>query len=127
MAASIISSAVVAPAQASMVAPFTGLKSTSAFPVTRKLDTDITSLASNGGRVQCMKVWPPLGLKKFETLSYLPPLTQVQLGKEGIPTIIHPYHWIRQQAPSAVHQFHLLQASWLLNLHNHLLSLLFSR
>ncbi|GMP58869.1 hypothetical protein CsSME_00022380 [Camellia sinensis var. sinensis] len=77
MAASIISSAVVAPAQASMVAPFTGLKSTSAFPVTRKLDTDITSLASNGGRVQCMKVWPPLGLKKFETLSYLPPLTQV--------------------------------------------------
>ncbi|GMP58872.1 hypothetical protein CsSME_00022380 [Camellia sinensis var. sinensis] len=46
MAASIISSAVVAPAQASMVAPFTGLKSTSAFPVTRKLDTDITSLAT---------------------------------------------------------------------------------
>ncbi|GMP58866.1 hypothetical protein CsSME_00022380 [Camellia sinensis var. sinensis] len=77
MAASIISSAVVAPAQASMVAPFTGLKSTSAFPVTRKLDTDITSLASNGGRVQCMKVWPPLGLKKFETLSYLPPLPLV--------------------------------------------------
>lgn len=82
MAASIISSAVVAPAQASMVAPFTGLKSTSAFPVTRKLDTDITSLASNGGRVQCMKVWPPLGLKKFETLSYLPPLSQAELGKE---------------------------------------------
>ncbi|KAA8541223.1 hypothetical protein F0562_025170 [Nyssa sinensis] len=69
------------PVQASIVAPFTGLKSSSAFPVTRKT-ADITSLASNGGRVQCMKVWPPLGLKKFETLSYLPPLTREQLLKE---------------------------------------------
>ncbi|KAE8022094.1 hypothetical protein FH972_007927 [Carpinus fangiana] len=87
MASSMISSATVAavnratPAQASMVAPFTGLKSTSAFPVTQKTN-DITSLASNGGRVQCMKVWPPLGLKKFETLSYLPPLNSEQLAKE---------------------------------------------
>lgn len=62
MASSMISSATVAtvsrstPAQASMVAPFTGLKSTSAFPVTRKTNADITSLASNGGRVQCMQV-----------------------------------------------------------------------
>ncbi|MCA0772441.1 ribulose-1,5-bisphosphate carboxylase small subunit [Vibrio vulnificus] len=72
---------VARPAQASMVAPFTGLKSASAFPITRKND-DITTLASNGGRVQCMKVWPPLGLKKFETLSYLPPLTEAQLAKE---------------------------------------------
>lgn len=44
------------PAQASMVAPFTGLKSNSAFPATRKVDTGLTSLPSNGGRVQCMKV-----------------------------------------------------------------------
>lgn len=43
------------PAQASMVAPFNGLKSASAFPVTRKVN-DITSIASNGGRVQCMQV-----------------------------------------------------------------------
>ncbi|CAI9786792.1 unnamed protein product [Fraxinus pennsylvanica] len=64
-----------------MVAPFTGLKSTSAFPVSRKND-DITSIASNGGRVSCMKVWPPLGLKKYETLSYLPDLTREQLLKE---------------------------------------------
>ncbi|KAF5196296.1 Ribulose bisphosphate carboxylase small chain protein [Thalictrum thalictroides] len=69
-------------AQASMVAPFTGLKSTSAFPVTRKLNNDITTISSNGGRVQCMKVWPPLGLLKFETLSYLPPLTIPELAKE---------------------------------------------
>ncbi|KAH7556870.1 hypothetical protein ACOSP7_026152 [Xanthoceras sorbifolium] len=89
MASSMISSATTvatvsrgSAAQASMVAPFTGLKSNSAFPVTRKTNTDITSLSSNGGRVQCMKVWPPLGLKKFETLSYLPPLSDASLLKE---------------------------------------------
>ena len=65
-----------------MVAPFTGLKSTSAFPVTRKQNNDITSLSSNGGRVQCMKVWPPTGLLKYETLSYLPPLSNASLAKE---------------------------------------------
>ena len=88
MASSMMSSATVAsinhasPAQASMVAPFRGLKSAAAFPVTRKANNDITSLASNGGRVQCMKVWPTTGLLKFETLSYLPPLTEAQLAKE---------------------------------------------
>lgn len=62
MASSMLSSAIVAPvnratpAQASMVAPFTGLKSNAAFPVTQKTNNDITSLASNGGRVQCMQV-----------------------------------------------------------------------
>ena len=35
------------------VTPFPGLKSASAFPISRKVD-DITSLASNGGLVQCM-------------------------------------------------------------------------
>ncbi|CAK9150699.1 unnamed protein product [Ilex paraguariensis] len=86
MASSMISSTAVvsraAPAQASMVAPFRGLKSVSAFPVTRKSNNDITSLPSNGGRVQCMKVWPPLGKQKFETLSYLPPLSLEALAKE---------------------------------------------
>ncbi len=70
-----------APAQATMVAPFTGLKSGAAFPTTRK-NADITTIANNGGRVSCMKVWPTEGLKKFETLSYLPPLTTEQLLKE---------------------------------------------
>ncbi|MED6202980.1 Ribulose bisphosphate carboxylase small subunit 1A, chloroplastic [Stylosanthes scabra] len=69
------------PAQGNMVAPFSGLKSMGAFPVTRK-SNDITSVANNGGRVQCMQVWPPLGKKKFETLSYLPDLTDEQLRKE---------------------------------------------
>ncbi|KAL4577602.1 hypothetical protein LXL04_013712 [Taraxacum kok-saghyz] len=63
------------------VAPFTGLKSNVGFPITKK-SNDFSSLPSNGGRVQCMKVWPPLGLKKFETLSYLPPLSEESLLKE---------------------------------------------
>ncbi|KAK3012524.1 hypothetical protein RJ639_009097 [Escallonia herrerae] len=86
MAASLMSSsavaAVTAPAQASMVAPFTGLKSISTFPVTRKANNDLSSVPSNGGRVQCMKVWPPTDNKKFETLSYLPPLSRESLAKE---------------------------------------------
>ncbi|KAF5479894.1 hypothetical protein F2P56_000677 [Juglans regia] len=88
MASSMISSATVAtvnratPAQASMVAPFTGLKSAATFPVTQRANNDITSIASNGGRVQCMQVWPPLGKQKFETLSYLPPLSYESLAKE---------------------------------------------
>jgi len=58
---SMISSAAVAtvhrtPAQANMVAPFNGLKSTAAFPVSTRKANDITSIASNGGRVQCMQV-----------------------------------------------------------------------
>lgn len=61
MASSLLSSAAVAtaksatPAQASLVAPFNGLKSVAAFPGTRKT-TNITSLASNGGKVQCFNV-----------------------------------------------------------------------
>ncbi|CAK8533227.1 unnamed protein product [Lathyrus sativus] len=69
------------PVQANMVSPYTGLKSMSGFPVTKK-NNDITSIASNGSRVNCMQVWPPIGKKKFETLSYLPPLTPEQLAKE---------------------------------------------
>ncbi|XP_024454471.1 ribulose bisphosphate carboxylase small subunit, chloroplastic isoform X2 [Populus trichocarpa] len=84
---SMISSAAVAtvnrtPVQANMVAPFNGLKSAAAFPVSTRKANDITSIASNGGRVQCMQVWPPTGLKKFETLSYLPDLTEEELAKE---------------------------------------------
>ncbi|XP_062107359.1 ribulose bisphosphate carboxylase small subunit, chloroplastic-like [Humulus lupulus] len=88
MASSMISSATVAtvsratPAQATLVAPFTGLKSAAAFPSTKKANNDITSITSNGGRVQCMKVWPPRNVKKFETLSYLPPLSVESLLKE---------------------------------------------
>nr|Q41351.1 RecName: Full=Ribulose bisphosphate carboxylase small subunit, chloroplastic; Short=RuBisCO small subunit; Flags: Precursor [Stellaria longipes]AAA69018.1 ribulose 1,5-bisphosphate carboxylase small subunit [Stellaria longipes] len=86
MASSIMSSAAVATrsngAQASMVAPFTGLKSNASFPVSRKTNLDITSIASNGGRVRCMQVWPPINMKKYETLSYLPDLSSEQLLSE---------------------------------------------
>ncbi|OAY67128.1 ribulose bisphosphate carboxylase small chain, chloroplastic-like [Ananas comosus] len=71
-----------APAQANMVAPFTGLKSAAAFPATRRSSADLSHLPSNGGRVQCMKVWPIEGVKKFETLSYLPPLSPEALLKQ---------------------------------------------
>lgn len=37
------------------VAPFVGLKSLAGFPV-RKVNNDITSIASNGGKVHCMQV-----------------------------------------------------------------------
>ncbi|GAU37369.1 hypothetical protein TSUD_277430 [Trifolium subterraneum] len=82
----LISSAAVttvnrSPVQASLGTPFTGLKSSAGFPVTKK-NNDITSITSNGSRVHCMQVWPPIGKKKFETLSYLPPLTEDQLLKE---------------------------------------------
>ncbi|CAL9190029.1 unnamed protein product [Musa hybrid cultivar] len=79
-AAAVVSRA--SPAQSSMVAPFTGLKSTSSFPVTRKANADLSHLPSNGGRVQCMKVWPIEGKKKFETLSYLPTLVDEVLLKQ---------------------------------------------
>ncbi|CAN4123628.1 unnamed protein product [Withania somnifera] len=85
MASSVIFSAVATRtnvAQASMVAPFTGLKSAASFPVTGKNNLNITSLATNGGRVQCMRVWPPINMKKYETLSYLPDLSDEQLLKE---------------------------------------------
>ncbi|KAK8933785.1 hypothetical protein KSP39_PZI016070 [Platanthera zijinensis] len=75
-------SRVAVPVNSSMVAPFSGLKSVSAFPVGRRADANLGGLPSNGGRVQCMQVWPIEGLKKFETLSYLPPLTREQLLKQ---------------------------------------------
>ncbi|XP_031091367.1 ribulose bisphosphate carboxylase small chain 8B, chloroplastic-like [Ipomoea triloba] len=85
MASSVLSSTAIASrataAQANMVAPFTGLKSTASFPVTRK-SADFTSIATNGSRVQCMQVWPPYGKKKFETLSYLPTMSTEQLLKQ---------------------------------------------
>lgn len=37
---------------------------------------------TNGSRVHCMKVWSPINNTKFETLSYLPPLSQESLVKE---------------------------------------------
>ncbi|CAA7397661.1 unnamed protein product [Spirodela intermedia] len=69
-----VSTAAVArasPAQTNMVAPFNGLRSSAAFPVTRKANADLSTLPSNGGRVRCM-----------QTLSYLPDLSVEALAKE---------------------------------------------
>ncbi|ONK81510.1 uncharacterized protein A4U43_C01F29950 [Asparagus officinalis] len=82
MVSSAAAAARAAPAQTNMVAAFSGLKSTSAFPATRRASADLAKLPSNGGRVQCMKVWPVEGIKKFETLSYLPTLSIEQLIKQ---------------------------------------------
>nr|P00872.2 RecName: Full=Ribulose bisphosphate carboxylase small subunit, chloroplastic 1; Short=RuBisCO small subunit 1; Short=RuBisCO small subunit SSU1; Flags: Precursor [Lemna gibba]CAA35104.1 unnamed protein product [Lemna gibba] len=72
----------VRPAQTNMVGAFNGCRSSVAFPATRKANNDLSTLPSSGGRVSCMQVWPPEGLKKFETLSYLPPLSVEDLAKE---------------------------------------------
>ncbi|KAK9097379.1 hypothetical protein Sjap_022876 [Stephania japonica] len=36
----------------------------------------------NGSKVHCMKTWNPIDNKKFEALSYLPPLTEESVAKE---------------------------------------------
>nr|P19308.1 RecName: Full=Ribulose bisphosphate carboxylase small subunit, chloroplastic 2; Short=RuBisCO small subunit 2; Short=RuBisCO small subunit SSU26; Flags: Precursor [Lemna gibba]CAA35101.1 ribulose bisphosphate carboxylase [Lemna gibba] len=82
MMASTAAVARAGPAQSNMVAPFNGLRSSVAFPATRKANKNLSTLPSNGGKVSCMQVWPPEGLKKFETLSYLPPLSVEDLAKE---------------------------------------------
>nr|ABK21259.1 unknown [Picea sitchensis]ABK21267.1 unknown [Picea sitchensis]ABK21283.1 unknown [Picea sitchensis]ABK22328.1 unknown [Picea sitchensis]ABK22337.1 unknown [Picea sitchensis] len=69
-----------------VVSAFTGLKSTAQFPSSMKTNNAGAEwerkTTSNGGRVRCMQVWPPYNNPKFETLSYLPRLTQEQLLKE---------------------------------------------
>ncbi|KAL0339956.1 UNVERIFIED_CONTAM: Ribulose bisphosphate carboxylase small chain, chloroplastic [Sesamum calycinum] len=37
---------------------------------------------SNGSRTCCMKTWNPINNKKFETLSYVPPLSEESIAKE---------------------------------------------
>ncbi|RCV18578.1 hypothetical protein SEVIR_3G315200v4 [Setaria viridis] len=66
---------------ATSVAPFQGLKSTAGLPVSRRSTSSGFGNVSNGGRIRCMQVWP-IGGKKFETLSYLPPLSTDDLLKQ---------------------------------------------
>ncbi|VAI16738.1 unnamed protein product [Triticum turgidum subsp. durum] len=67
---------------ATSVAPFQGLKSTAGLPVSRRSNGASLGSVSNGGRIRCMQVWPIEGIKKFETLSYLPPLSTEALLKQ---------------------------------------------
>ncbi|PWZ27829.1 Ribulose bisphosphate carboxylase small chain, chloroplastic [Zea mays] len=66
---------------ATAVAPFQGLKSTASLPIARRSSRSLGNV-SNGGRIRCMQVWPAYGNKKFETLSYLPPLSTDDLLKQ---------------------------------------------
>ncbi|EMS48023.1 Ribulose bisphosphate carboxylase small chain, chloroplastic [Triticum urartu] len=56
---------------ATSVAPFQGLKSTAGLPARRR-----------SNRAAQDQVWPIEGIKKFETLSYLPPLSTEALLKQ---------------------------------------------
>eukprot|EP00245_Coleochaete_scutata_P013753 TRINITY_DN56_c0_g2_i1.p1 TRINITY_DN56_c0_g2~~TRINITY_DN56_c0_g2_i1.p1 ORF type:complete len:175 (+),score=36.94 TRINITY_DN56_c0_g2_i1:245-769(+) len=74
----IVPTAAVASTSSSSTKGYSGLKAATMFtakPVS-------LTVPSNGSRVQCMKVWPPFNNLKFETLSYLPPLTSDQIAKE---------------------------------------------
>ncbi|GAQ77675.1 ribulose-bisphosphate carboxylase small chain [Klebsormidium nitens] len=68
--------------QSSIAQPFVGLKAGAGLPIAKKAATFADQTVSNSGRVQCMKVWTPLNNKKFETLSYLPPLSADAIAKE---------------------------------------------
>jgi ribulose-bisphosphate carboxylase small chain len=66
--------------QQQTVGAFTGLKA--ATPFSASSNEWALKTVGNGSRVSCMRVWNPIDNPKFETLSYLPPLTDEQILKE---------------------------------------------
>ncbi|PNX86209.1 ribulose bisphosphate carboxylase small chain [Trifolium pratense] len=62
---------------------FVGLKSNSSnlWPNNYSIEWKKKTV-SNGSRIQCMKTWNPINNRKFETLSYLPPLSDDSIAKE---------------------------------------------
>ncbi|KAK7388526.1 hypothetical protein VNO78_23344 [Psophocarpus tetragonolobus] len=64
-------------------AGFVGLKSNSSnlCPSTGSIGWK-RKIVSNGSKTYCMKTWNPINNKKFETLSYLPPLSDESIAKE---------------------------------------------
>ncbi|XP_059277435.1 ribulose bisphosphate carboxylase small subunit, chloroplastic 3-like isoform X1 [Lycium ferocissimum] len=63
---------------------YLGLKSNSSMVFPAK-DSTITwgrKNISNGSKTYCMKTWNPIDNKKFETLSYLPPISADSIAKE---------------------------------------------
>ncbi|KAJ3692380.1 hypothetical protein LUZ60_012730 [Juncus effusus] len=62
------------------IAPYVGIRQ--ADEITFGKRNKQAKLPSNGMRVTCMQVWPIEGIKKFETLSYLPDLSQEDLLKQ---------------------------------------------
>ena len=68
----------VSTSESASVKAFSDLKSANLF------DSEGQTLNSvqNGSRVQCMQVWNPIGMTKFETFSYLPALSDDQIAKQ---------------------------------------------
>ncbi|XP_057979838.1 ribulose bisphosphate carboxylase small subunit, chloroplastic 3-like [Malania oleifera] len=63
---------------------YIGLKPTSPKLVLGKDSSSVAwslKTVSNGSKIRCMKTWSPLN-KKFETLSYLPPLSDDQVARQ---------------------------------------------
>nr|DAD22285.1 TPA_asm: hypothetical protein HUJ06_023748 [Nelumbo nucifera] len=62
---------------------YTGLKPSSPklFPAKDSIGWRLKTV-SNGSRTHCMKTWNPINNKKFEALSYLPPLSDESIAKE---------------------------------------------
>ncbi|KAJ7955790.1 Ribulose bisphosphate carboxylase small chain [Quillaja saponaria] len=62
---------------------YIGLKSNSSnlFPVKESIGWGRKTV-SNGSKTHCMKTWNPINNKKFETLSYLPPISDDSIAKE---------------------------------------------
>ncbi|CAI5525726.1 unnamed protein product [Closterium sp. Naga37s-1] len=85
--AALTSSAVVAPAAfqaavqssaaSSKAVSFSGLKAGVA-----KTSEFAAKTVSNSSRVSCMKVWSPINNPRFETLSYLPALSEDMIAKQ---------------------------------------------
>ncbi|XP_031265868.1 ribulose bisphosphate carboxylase small chain clone 512-like [Pistacia vera] len=62
---------------------YVGLKpsSNTLFPVMESVPWRRKTI-SNGSKTHCMKTWNPINNKKFEALSYLPPLSDDSIAKE---------------------------------------------
>jgi len=65
------------------VAGYVGLKPRPSTPFPAKESVAwAKKTISKASRIRCMKTWNPIDNKKFETLSYLPPLTEESIAKE---------------------------------------------
>ncbi|BBN07725.1 hypothetical protein Mp_4g06000 [Marchantia polymorpha subsp. ruderalis] len=88
MASVVASSALVTPVAA--LAASSSTKSSDVISVKAGLKAGVfggksewqSKTATNGSRVSCMQVWEPYNNLRFETLSYLPALSQDALAKQ---------------------------------------------
>ncbi|GAB2232917.1 hypothetical protein Droror1_Dr00011985 [Drosera rotundifolia] len=80
MSSTTVATRTVTAQAAVLAAPHTTSK-VSMFPGMKKRAAP-SSAPAKSGVIKMMQVYPPIGLKKFETFSYLPPLDDVALAKE---------------------------------------------